>query len=358
MAASYALIVTNTAPPVALAHPPWERTEDGRTRRVGVEIEFSQVDCARAGELVQARFGGQVVWSDPHRLEVRDTTFGNFHVELDVRLAHPHDDDGGDDDSLRSSFRRLVHEVEAELAETIGDLSSKLAPIEIAAPPIPWDRLAELEPLIIDLRDAGAAGTRRSLLSAFGTQLNPEVASTRTEHLLAMLRAYLLLSAWLREDIGVDLSRRVSPFIDSFPRPYADLVLDPNYKRDRAGLIDDYLDFNATRNRELDLLPLFAELDHARVRQRLPREKIKPRPTFHYRLPDTRLDRADWTIAAEWRRWVLVERLAADDQLLAEGLARYDQHQPHLFGDDWLDHSRAIAEQIGDQACAGDRKSA
>jgi hypothetical protein len=344
--------VSDAAPSCALARPPWEQTEDGQTRRVGVEIEFSQVDCARAGELLRELFGGRLVWSDPYRLAVCDTSLGDFHVELDVRLAHPDDDDddAGDGDDLRTSFRRLVHEVEAELAETIGDLSSKLAPIEIAAPPIPWDRLGELEPLLDALRDAGAAGTRQSLFSAFGTQLNPEVASTRTAHLLAILRAYLLLSAWLREDIGVDLTRRVSPFIDSFPRPYADLVLAPNYKRDRGGLIDDYLDFNPTRNRELDLLPLFAELDLARVRQRLPSEKIKARPTFHYRLPDTRLDRTDWTIAEEWRRWVLVERLAADRELLAEGLERYQQHRPHLFGDDWLDHARALAERIRDDA--------
>lgn len=340
------------APRPAPARPPWEQTEDGDTRRVGVEIEFSQLDCARAGEILQRIYGGRIEWSDSHRLDVRETSLGDIHVELDVRLAHlkeADDDDAGDDDgqrSIRASFRRLVREIESELAETIGELSSKWAPIEIAAPPLAWHRLAELEPILDALRDAGAAGTRHSLLSAFGTQLNPEVASTRTEHLLAILRAYLLLSAWLRDDIGVDLSRRVSPFIDSFPRPYADLVLASNYQPDRASLIDDYLDFNPTRNRELDLLPLFAELDFARVRQRLPREKIKPRPTFHYRLPDTRLDRADWTIAEEWRRWVTVERLAANRDLLAEGMSRYEQHRPQLFADDWLEHARALAERV------------
>ncbi len=309
--------MSEAAPQPALARPPWEQTEDGRTRRVGVEIEFSEIDCGHAGQLLQQLFGGHIEWSDPYRLEVRDTALGNFEVEL---------------------------------AATIGDFSSTWAPIEIAAPPLPWDRLGELEPILGALRDAGAAGTRRSLLSAFGTQLNPEVASTSTEHLLAILRAYLLLSAWLREDIGVDITRRVSPFIVSFPRSYADLVLDPNYDRDRAGLIDDYLDFNPTRNREIDLLPLFAELDLARVRQRLPREKINPRPTFHYRLPDTRLDRAAWTFAEEWRRWVLVERLAADRDLLAEGMSRYEQHRPQLFTDDWLEHARALAERVGAEA--------
>jgi hypothetical protein len=77
-------------------------------------------------------------------------------------------------------------------------------------------------------------------------------------------------------------------------------------------LIDDYLDASPSRNRELDMLPLFAHLDHDRVRARLPYEKISARPTFHYRLPDSRVDDPAWTIAADWNRWVEVERLACD----------------------------------------------
>jgi hypothetical protein len=38
--------------------------------------------------------------------------------------------------------------------------------------------------------------------------------------------------------------------------------------------------------------------------------KIKARPTFHYRLPDSRVDDPKWSFACEWNRWVEVERLA------------------------------------------------
>ncbi|OBX33760.1 putative amidoligase enzyme [Halomonas elongata] len=38
-------------------------------------------------------------------------------------------------------------------------------------------------------------------------------------------------------------------------------MLDPDYQPDLRTLIDDYLEYNPTRNRELDLLPLFAYLD-------------------------------------------------------------------------------------------------
>jgi hypothetical protein len=39
---------------------------------------------------------------------------------------------------------------------------------------------------------------------------------------------------------------------------------------------------------------------------------VKPRPAFHYRLPNCMVDEADWTLAEEWNRWVVVERLAYD----------------------------------------------
>ena len=38
---------------------------------------------------------------------------------------------------------------------------------------------------------------------------------------------------------------------------------------------------------------------------------MSPRPAYHYRLPNCRIDEPGWSIAAEWGRWVLVERLAA-----------------------------------------------
>jgi hypothetical protein len=83
-----------------------------------------------------------------------------------------------------------------------------------------------------------------------------------------------------------------------------------------AAFIDDYLAFNPTRNRDLDLLPLLHYFDETRVRAVLPNEKINGRPTFHYRLPDARLSDPGWSIAPDWNRWVCVERLAADRERL------------------------------------------
>ena len=89
-------------------------------------------------------------------------------------------------------------------------------------------------------------------------------------------------------------------------------MLNENYNPDLSTLIDDYLDANATRNRPLDLLPLFLHLDGDSFRARLPEEQISPRPAFHYRLPNSMIDDPNWSISQEWAAWMKVERLAAD----------------------------------------------
>ncbi len=331
------------------AAPPQARTQAGALRRVGVEIEFDGLDCAETGGLLRRLFGGRIVWHDPYRLELLDSALGRFLVELDMSLAHP---EKPDERRRRDEWDDFIAELEADLAETVGDLGSLWMPVEIVAPPIAWSELGALDRLVESLRQSGAGGTRSGLLSAYGTQLNPEIASSETGELLATLRAFLLLSDWLREEIGVDLRRRFTPFIDPFPNAYRELVLDPAYAPDRHRLIDDYLAHNPTRNRELDLLPLFAFLEPERVRARLPREKIHARPTFHYRLPDTRLDLPDWSVGLEWERWVTVERLAADPDRLGRGMELFRRHRAQLIPHGWPAQSRALAEAVADGSVA------
>ena len=69
--------------------PPRPTTEDGRERRIGVELEFAALDCAPAARLVQHEFGGEIVRHDKYRLEVAGTDLGDFIVELDSQFAHP-----------------------------------------------------------------------------------------------------------------------------------------------------------------------------------------------------------------------------------------------------------------------------
>jgi len=97
-----------------------------------------------------------------------------------------------------------------------------------------------------------------------------------------------MASPWLWRAIDPDTTRRLLNFAEPFPDEYVRLLAGESYWPDESALIDDYVRLNPTRNRDLDMLPLLAFLDEDRVRSKLPDEKINPRPTFHYRLPDMR----------------------------------------------------------------------
>jgi hypothetical protein len=159
--------------------------------------------------------------------------------------------------------------------------------------------------------------------------------------LLDHLRAFLLLYPWLRERAEVDMTRRISPFVNPFPPEYVRLVLEPDYPATAERLIDDYLSHNATRNRALDLLPALACLDEKIVKSRADDPHlIAPRPAFHYRLPNCMIDEPDWSLAQEWNLWVAVERLAHDKSMLARMSWDYlkaDKNSLRPFIDHWPD---------------------
>jgi hypothetical protein len=322
-----------------LIEPPHLRTSNGRKRLIGVEIEFANLDSRQAAQLVRKRFKGQVQEQDPHRFAVLGTEFGDFTVELDWRYVHgsKSSKEGGEPNRDRLPEKTVTDTLEREFYTTIGDIGRLWVPVEIVAPPVPISRLPELDVIVQDLRTAGAQGTDEGLLFAFATQLNPEVPSLEHESILAHLQAFLLLSDWLRKEIDLDVKRRLLPFIDPFPRSYVEKVVDPEYRPSREQLIDDYLEANPTRNRELDLLPLFSELDPDRVRARIDDPLIKSRPTFHYRLPDTRLRDPGWGLVTEWNRWVRVERLAADRDRLRAASEEYLARSTGWLPQEWID---------------------
>lgn len=299
--------------------PPVKTTKQGKPRRVGVEIEFAAVSAKDGAAIVQDLFGGKILEKDAHRYAVTETEIGEFVVELDTKYAHMSDDD---DDGPLAKFQE-------DFKKLIGDVSSIVVPSEIVCPPVAYDRLSRLEELTTKLIDAGAEGTKSNPLFAFGVQLNPEIATDSAEYLTSMLRAYLLLSPWLRWTMDIDMTRRILAYADPFPDEYIRMVVDSDYRPSRTALIDDYLAANPTRNRELDMLPLFCWIDADRVREEIADERVKARPTFHYRLPDNNIGMPDWSIALEWNRWLLVERLAADDERLtrmAEAFLRWRKH--------------------------------
>ncbi|MZR31701.1 amidoligase family protein [Sneathiella litorea] len=316
-------------------------------RRVGVEIEFSGLDPANAAQLLADIYDGQVVaTSSAFVFSVEGTPWGKFLVELDTQYVNPEKDLGDLMEEaelpLNQDAVNIGRDLDSFFRNVIGKVSSIAVPTEIVAPPIPWNELDKLTALVEGLRENGAKGTDDNFIYAFGVHLNPEVAADDVGYLLRHLRAYVLLSHWLRDRIEIDTTRRLLPHVDPFPREYVRLILDADYSPDLETLISDYARLNPTRNRELDMFPLFKFLAPDVVARFTDDILIKARPTFHYRLPNTHLSDPAWDIVAEWNRWFVVEKLAADEKAIQRLSDRY-LAKPSSFVEQWI---RDIGEWI------------
>lgn len=312
--------------------PPRNTNYEGNPRRVGVEIEFAAVSAGRASSRLCELYGGSVEREDAHRYHIRGTRFGDFVVELDTQYAHRAPGERG---PSSGGFQGLMDSFTDSMREIYGDLGSLVIPYEIVCPPLDLKELPELELMIRALRSEGAKGTSDNLLHAFGFQLNPDIATQDPAWLLAVLKAEVLMSEWLRSIISIDMARRLLAFADPFPQAYVHLILDADYWPDTDKLIDDYLIYNPTRNRELDMLPLWMWLDEARVRRKVPDKLVKPRPTFHYRLPNANISETRWSLTLEWNRWCVIERLAEDRNKLAEMGEAYIANDRSILSEDW-----------------------
>jgi hypothetical protein len=308
-----------------LPMPPQSRieTEDGDMRRVGVELEFSGLEIADAASLVADFIDGSVFDDTDYEKEIRGDDRGSWGVEVDFELlksmGRKQEEDGEDGEAQQSALDELVEEV-------VRRSSAVVVPLEVVSPPIPMDQLGELNPLIEALRQAGAEGTSDSWAYAFGMHLNPELPGTDAGTILSYMKAFFCLFDWMVEESEIDLTRRITPYIAPFPKDYVEQVVDPAYQPELSALIDDYLDANPTRNRVLDMLPLFAHLDSARVSESVSDPRIKSRPTLHYRLPDCEIGRENWDLSEAWMIWLQVEYLAADTRRLDDLCSRYHQH--------------------------------
>lgn len=293
------------------------RREDGEERRVGVEIELAGIELDDIAACIRDTFGGHVQRVSPCEQRVVGTGLGDFALELDLSY-------------LKQLGREQSHghssELEQLATEALAAVAKNLVPFEVVAPPVAISQLPVLDRLVQALREAGALGTRSAARYAFGVHYNPEMPATDTATLLRYFKAYLCLHDWLSARERTDLVRRLSTFIQPFSRDYCRRVLNPEYWPDRDTFIDDYLAWNPSRNRSLDLLPLLAWLDPERVRTALPEEKISARPTLHYRLPNSDVDNPDWSLLDAWSDWLQVEWLVRDAERLDDLCRRYLQH--------------------------------
>ncbi|MGK7369320.1 MAG: amidoligase family protein, partial [Candidatus Halalkalibacterium sp. M3_1C_030] len=248
-----------------------------------------------------------------YEYNIINTELGDFRVELDALILRKM--------ASENLFKKFGFDIDTnKLSDSIEDVLDKMAksvvPIEIVMPPVTLEDIEKLEYLQAQLQKNKAEGTKTSLIHAFGMHLNIECPDLKVETLLKYLRSFMLLYPWLLEKLNVDITRRISPFVDPFPDVYVQKVLEPDYEPDLETFMNDYLQFNDTRNRPLDMMPIFGLLDEERTQKALGGEKNNPRPTFHYRLPNSNIDEPDWKFSGEWNDWCEVEKLAADSEML------------------------------------------
>jgi len=316
--------------------PPLIVNADGKERRAGFEIEFTGLKIGRICTLIHDMFGGELHEVTPFHYQIKNTRYGTFNVEIDFRFLR--------EELLKEELEKLglIDEDDVQfirrIEELIATVSEKLVPYEVVTPPLPVRDLQVLDPLEKRLREAGALGTRASILYAFGLHINPEVPAFDVEVLLRYFRAFLVLYEWLLRTGKTDIARRLTPYITPFEEDYIIMVLDPSYQPDIERFIDDYLYYNPTRNRPLDLLPLFKYIDKERVEAVVDDPRVSARPTFHYRLPDCRIDTEEHNTAHAWNHWVEVEKLAENKAKLSR-LSReyldYLEDPFSLFEENW-----------------------
>lgn len=317
-------------------------TEDGARRRIGVELEMIGLSVEDVSSTVACHINGKVQKGSRYEHLIQGDEAGDWIVELDFEYLKQKGREEVNDDEWLAMFDEA-----AENALRIG--AEIIVPVEVVSPPLPLPRLADVQSLIARLRSAGAKGTGAGISYAFGMQFNPELPALDAGTILAYLKAFLCLYDWLRARSALDLTRRLTGFMAPFPGGYVRKVVDPAYWPERDTLIDDYLIDNPTRNRALDMLPLFLHLDQKRVRKSVDDPRVKPRPTLHYRLPNSEIDREDWGIHLAWCDWLKVEALAADKDSLDRLCATYkewlDRPLEHVLGDwareiePWLDRT-------------------
>lgn len=248
-----------------------------------------------------------------------DCELGQFKIEIDWQFLQ------------RLANEQGEHANDEAWLDSLSQVASFLVPVEVICPPIAINALAPLNDLVDALRKAGAKGTDESIIAAYGTHINPELPDLSSATIVAYMQSYALLQWWLVEQHHVNASRKLSPYIDLYPEHYVRQLL--TYESPKiTQVIDDYLAANPSRNRALDMLPLFAFIDAPRVNGVVSDAKIKARPTLHYRLPNCRVDDRNWSLAGEWQLYLIIEKLVQRPKALAELANAFVQAERPMLG--------------------------
>lgn len=305
-----------------------EHNQHGKPRRVGFEFEFGGVEVRSAAECVKAAFGGELESKNRFAYKCK-TSIGDFDIKIDADmiLALKH----------REFFYEFGIEFDKEgLGEKIEEIIEKGAlifvPCEVVTPPLLFERLEDVERLRVELEKIGAKGTGSKLHYAFGLHINIGVPDLSVKTLLSYLRAYFLMREFIKEISEIDLTRRLTPFIDPFPNVYVNEVLDVDFKPNIYEFMKHYFKFNPTRNREFDMTPIFGVIDKELTLKSIKEPNLlKPREAFHYRLPNCSIGEEGWSVELEWNRFVLVEHLAHSPNSIRALISEYKKIEDESF---------------------------
>lgn len=295
--------------------PDRTHTSDGSERRVGVEIELSGLSYEALVEHASRLLNGSPHLDSRYVTSLK-TEAGTFAIELDS-------DPIKDLDLADERLPEAVREFGTHAMDVIDFAAEKIVPLEIVGPPLPFSRLGLIEKLVDELRDLGAVGSREAIYYAFGLQLNPELQDLEPGTIVRYLQAFAALYEWLKSRHQLDISRKFTTYIEPWSSRYTEKLMADDYDPDIQGLMSDYLHYNPTRNKALDLLPLFAHLDAELLAKYVHDPRIKSRPTLHYRLPDCDIDNPEWHFSTVWNDWVILEQIANNAQHLADLRERF-----------------------------------
>lgn len=299
---------------------------DGTPRRVGVEIELQGIPVDMLARLTALTLDGQVetISQAEYRIDVPD--LGDFRVEVDFALLKDMAREQHEADQEEQSV------VDTMTLEALSAASSLVVPCEVVTPPIAMKQISEpLQVLTDAIRDAGGKGTRQSPFYAFGVHLNVEPPDLDPHTIVAYMKAFVCLFDWLAWQGEIDLLRRATPYIQRYPTDYESHLTDPKYWPGAEDLVADYLKWNTSRNRALDMLPMLSEMNPDVVRRAVGDDRWNARPAFHYRLANSAIDEPDWSVAEPWQRWLQIEHLAADRDALNECCAEYRRDRERLL---------------------------
>lgn len=297
-------------------------TTEQHERRVGFELEFASVTIAEVASAIANVFHSKTEYVTDTDYKINVEPLGKFTVELDWQYAQIKAQQRASNTNHNKSELDVAGE---KIQQWITELSTTVVPTEVVCPPIKISQLHQLNKMVNVLRKLGASGTNESAIYAFGVHINPELPDLSAKTIIAYLQAFCIAQDWLIKQHQVDLSRRVMPYIETYSKSYIDTVLQYSSETPYQTLVEDYLTFNPSRNRALDLLPLFKHIDAQPIDAKLPHEKINARPTFHYRLPNCQINEADWQLSRCWNIWCVVEKIASAPELLQSLINEYQQ---------------------------------